>query len=83
MTDYDNEMRGVLFPNDKGDNPNRPDHRGEVTIGGTKYSLSVWAKTSKAGKDFMSISVQPWQDRPAQNNSAQQAQQPLDDSIPF
>ena len=30
MAEYDNNLRGVLFPNDKGDNPKRPDMTGSL-----------------------------------------------------
>jgi len=75
------DMTGSMFDNDKGDNPNRPDMRGSVTIDGTKYSLSAWHNESKAGKKYVSLKVSEWQDRPAQTNGA--AQKPLDDEIPF
>ena len=33
----DNEMKGVLFKNDKGDNEKRPDIKGELTIEGVTH----------------------------------------------
>jgi|TARA_R100001510_G_scaffold48117_1_gene45724 uncharacterized protein (DUF736 family) len=77
----DNEMKGALFHNDKGDNPSRPDMRGEVTINGTKYSLSGWNNTSKGGKDYVGLKVSEWVDKPAQQPKP--AQGGLDDQIPF
>lgn len=49
---YDNELRFVLFRNDKATEANKqPQMRGEATIAGVKYKLSAWAKASeKAGK---------------------------------
>ena len=58
MADYDNNMRGVLFPNDKGDNPKRPDMTGNLEIDGTKYRVSAWQKTSQKGNDFLSFVVE-------------------------
>lgn len=56
MTEYDNEMRGALFPNNKGDNPNRPDSRGRCTINGVNYRISGWKRTAQAtGKPFISL----------------------------
>ena len=82
MAEYEQkDMTGSMFDNDKGDNPNRPDMRGSVTIDGTKYSLSAWHNESKAGKKYVSLKVSEWQDRPAQTNGA--AQKSLDDEIPF
>ena len=39
MADYDNNLRGVLFVNDKGDNPNRPDMTGSCEIDGVEYKI--------------------------------------------
>ncbi len=55
---YDNTNRGVLFPNDKKGNEKRPDFTGDLNVGGTEYKLSAWKKASKAGNNFLSISVQ-------------------------
>lgn len=52
------DMNGVLFKNDKGDNPARPDYRGELVIDGRTYELSSWIKDGQKGK-FMSLSVKP------------------------
>lgn len=83
---YDNEMTGALFPNDKGDNPKRPDHRGDVTIGGVKYSLSAWQTNAKnTGKPFISLKVSEYVERQPQQQQQQQ-QQPATavvDEIPF
>ena len=82
MAEYEQkDMTGSLFDNDKGDNQNRPDMRGSVTIEGTKYSISAWKNESKAGRKYVSLKVSEWQDRPAQTNGA--AQKSLDDEIPF
>ena len=84
MADYDNNMRGVLFVNDKGDNPNRPDYTGNCEIDGKKYRISSWKKTSQKGTTFLSMSLE------LDDGSRQQAQAPqpqqqdtLDDDIPF
>jgi uncharacterized protein (DUF736 family) len=67
---YDNELRGVLFENDKGDNPNRPDFTGEATVNGQKYRMASWRKTSKNGKNFLSISLEAEGEPAAGANSA-------------
>ena len=38
----------VLFPNDKGDNPKRPDFSGKGLHNGVEFQVSVWQNTSKA-----------------------------------
>lgn len=68
MTTYQpKDLSGSLFKNDKGDNPNRPDYRGDICINGQVYSLSAWIKdgrpgTKMEGRKFMSLSAQPKQD---------------------
>ena len=59
MTDkYDNS--GVLFKNDKGDNPKRPDYRGSIAVAGVDYNISGWIRESKkSGDKFMSLRVEP------------------------
>lgn len=84
MADYDNNMRGVLFPNDKGDNPKRPDMTGSLEIEGTKYRVSAWQKTSQKGTDFLSFVVE--EDDGSRRAAPQQNganNEPLNDSIPF
>ena len=45
----------TLFSNNKGDNPKRPDRRGELMLGGKLYKLSGWIRESKKdGKPFLS-----------------------------
>lgn len=56
------DMGGALFKNDKGDNPSRPDYRGDITIGGVKYALAAWIKEGKNGK-YMSLSASEWRDK--------------------
>lgn len=85
MADYDNNMRGVLFPNDKGDNPKRPDMKGSLEIDGTKYFVSAWNKTSQKGQDFISFVVE--EDDGVRKNAAPVSNgatsQSMSDEIPF
>jgi uncharacterized protein (DUF736 family) len=83
VPEYDNEMKGVLFPNEKRSSDKAPNATGTVQIKGVTYKLAAWTKESKAGKRFMSLTVQEQdtdgvnQDRPAP------AQRPPDSDIPF
>ena len=55
---YDNS--GVLFKNDKGDNPKRPDYRGSISVVGADYNISGWIRESKkSGDKFLSLKVEP------------------------
>lgn len=85
MTDRD--MSGALFPNDKGDNPSRPDWTGDVTIGGVKWRLAAWTKEGRRG-EFLSLRVS--EDRPREESRQAPAQQPrrsiaadINDDLPF
>lgn len=55
MPDYDNRSGGVLFENDKGDNPRRPDYKGSWTdANGKVWDLACWVKEGRKGK-FLSL----------------------------
>ncbi len=56
--DYDNELRGVLFKNDRKESDNHPDYKGSAQVDGVDYWLSAWVKTGAKGK-FMSLSLKP------------------------
>jgi uncharacterized protein (DUF736 family) len=87
MSDYDNSDRGALFRNDaKNDNPNAPDYKGSINVGGVDYWLSSWLKTSKDGKKYMSLSVKAKDAAPAPAPAKRApAPAPMDDDseIPF
>jgi len=81
------EGSGSLFKNDKGDNPARPDYRGDIMLGDVLYEISGWIKPkpSNPSENFMSLAGKPKQ-------AAQQAKPvakptpasfDLDDDMPF
>lgn len=88
MTQYDNNMRGVLFKNDRKEKDTHPDYKGSCEINGVEMWLSAWLKEGQKGK-FMSLSFQPKeQQAQTQHNEAKaNAYQPQDDdfdsNIPF
>lgn len=57
--DYDNTNRGVLFPNDKGDNEARPDYTGKINVDGVDKRLAAWIGTSDKieGGQYLRITV--------------------------
>ena len=56
MADYNNDMSGVLFRNNKEGNEARPDYRGKIEINGVEYTLAAWIRESKKdGSKFMSL----------------------------
>ena len=59
MSNYDNNMRGVLFKNEKQGNDKRPDYRGSAVIENVDFNVSGWIKASKKdGSKFMSLSFE-------------------------
>lgn len=49
----------ALFKNDKGDNPKRPDYRGDgLDLNGKPVEIACWLKEGKKGK-FMSCNMKP------------------------
>jgi hypothetical protein len=94
MPDYDNNMRGVLFKNDKKQSDKHPDYKGNAEIEGVEYWVSAWIKTSGKGAKFMSMSFQAKEEQPAPQQTSRppasrqappsEPYQPVDsDSIPF
>lgn len=55
MTAFPTEISFIVSPNDKGDNPKRPDWRGEVVIGAQKFKLAAWKRRKGGnGPEFIS-----------------------------
>ena len=77
--EYDNEMRGVLFRNDRKESDKHPDYNGSCQIEGMEYWLSAWIKEGKNGK-FMSLSLKP---KDGSNRPAPKRGRKDDEDIPF
>lgn len=62
---YDNKLTFTLGKNNKGDNPKRPDYRGElIDEHGQTWDLSGWIRENKAkGTKFISGRLQKRQSR--------------------
>jgi len=50
MSQYDNNLTGVLFKKDKGGNEKRPDYKGSAEIEGVQYWVSAWVRDTAKGK---------------------------------
>ena len=86
MSNYDNNMRGIISKNDKKTEDKHPDIKGQCQIDGVEYWVSGWQKERKDGTGkFYSLTFQ------AKNNAGSASASPqksdpfagLDDSIPF
>jgi len=83
---FSNELRGALFRNDKGDNPARPDYRGNVVVESKKYRVSGWVRQSKStGQTFLSLALTLDQTAPpdAQAQPTAPGTPPAPEDIPF
>ena len=83
---YDPNMKGVLFKNDKDGNDKRPDYRGSCVINNVDYNVSGWIKASKkTGDKYMSLSFQAKGEGKVTRQSAKEMTEDNwhDDSIPF
>ena len=81
--EYDNTNTGVLFKNDKGNNPKRPDYRGSGNWQGQEFNISAWLKESKKdGSKFFSFKFEEKQAKPKANPFAPTVDF-QDDDIPF
>jgi uncharacterized protein (DUF736 family) len=89
VSEYDNTNRGVLFKNNQGDNPKRPQYRGSLNVNGADFNISAWIKESrKDGSKFMSLSVEPKRDKPVAPKPKQLTEDnwataELNDDMPF
>lgn len=73
------EGQGSLFKNDKGDNPARPDYRGDIMLNGVLFEISGWIKplASDPSRRFLSLAGKPKEGRQQQGRqSAPPARRP-------
>lgn len=82
MTQYDNNLRGVLFRNDRKESDKHPDYKGSCEIDGAEYWLSAWIKEGQKGK-FMSLSFQAKDDKPKPKPKPRSLDDFDDASVPF
>lgn len=82
MAEYDNELRGSLFKNDKEGNEARPDYTGTCQIGGVEYRMAAWLKEAASGKKYMSFKFDPKEGGQAAPTNVK-PQAAVDQDIPF
>ncbi|MEX0385833.1 hypothetical protein [Spiribacter onubensis] len=80
MTQYDNTNKGVLFREQNKKSEKHPDMTGEINVDGVEFRLAGWTKQSKAGRNFLSLSITPKQEQAA---ASQAPAEDFNDSIPF
>lgn len=69
MSEYNNELQGSLFKNDKKTTDSHPDYKGSAQINGEEFWLSAWVNTSKEGKKYMKLKFEPKKAQEASANT--------------
>lgn len=64
---YDNKNSGAIFKNDRKEKETQPDLTGNLNVNGTDFWVSAWKETSKGGKPYYSIKVNPKEDSKSQS----------------
>ena len=86
MSQYDNNLTGVLFINDKKQNDKHPDRKGSCEINGVKYWVSGWDRQTKRG-DTSSLKFEVQKSASdaytAKKSEPAQDDPDFDQSIPF
>lgn len=60
MSQYDNNMRGIVSKNDRKERDSHPDIKGQCEIDGRQFWISGWRKERKDGTgSFYSLSFEP------------------------
>lgn len=80
MSQYDNNLTGVLFKNDKGDNEKRPDYKGSAEIEGVQYWVSAWIRDTSKGK---CLSMKYERKEQQSEQASQSSSSVKDDNMPF
>lgn len=85
MSEYDNNLTGIIGKNDRKESDKHPDLKGNCEIGGVQYWISGWRKARKDGSgSFYSLRFEAKEQ--AQKPSPKPAPQSiadLDSEIPF
>ena len=81
--EYSNCNRGALFKNTDKQQENHPDYKGSINVAEDDYWISAWLKTSKDGKKYMSLSVQPKTPVAKAPPKVESKSDDFDDDLPF
>lgn len=82
MTEFNNELRGALYVNDKQGVESRPDYSGNAQIGGKKYWIKGWKNFSKGDRmPYTGLIFEEQKPRPTP--PPRPSDPDFDDKIPF
>jgi uncharacterized protein (DUF736 family) len=79
---------GAIFKNDKKTAENQPDYRGNMTVDGQQWEISLWVRESAAGLKYFSAAikepyVKPTEAAPVSTSQKIQDATAADDDLPF
>lgn len=89
MSEYDNNLKGALFKNNKRTNEKQPEYTGNCEIDGKEYWVSAWVRESANGNKFFSMAYTPKEQNVTSGGTSQSMQKipeiqvDVNDSIPF
>jgi hypothetical protein len=86
MTDYDNNLRGALFKNErKRPDKKDPDYTGTCQIAGVEFFIDSWINEAKTGAKYMALKFKMKGHRAVVGEAPPPAAEPepLNDEIPF
>ena len=64
MSEYDNTNKGAIWKNDN-ENPNAPQYKGNLNVGGADFNISAWRNSSDNPKaPVLRFQVQKQSDMP-------------------
>lgn len=66
--EYDNNMQGVLFDNERHNKDGDPNMRGQCEIEGVEYWISAWWNNSSKMGDYLKFRLEPKDERSNQRN---------------
>lgn len=80
--------KGTLFPNDRKERDEHPDHKGSANIDGKEYWLSAWEKDGRLNMSFTMKDARPdtRAAKPAPKPATRQPVKPVeegDQDVPF
>ena len=71
--EYDNELRGVLFKNEKKRNDKDPGWQGNCTVNGVEYWVAAWVNENQDGSKRINFNLTEKEDESPQQRNQRRA----------
>lgn len=84
MAEYNNNMKGVLYKNDKKTEDKHPNYKGSCEIEGRQYWLAGWMKKNDDGTfKLLSLSFTAKEEQPSATTATEPSDNVPDEDLPF